>query len=425
MPCLKDFIEELRGRGLVLEVEEPVSRIYGASRLIWMHDEGPALLYRIRESQLKCVSNLANTRNKVMLALKARSLEEAYTRILEAEENRGRLREEAFTLRKTNLTLSDLPAVKFYEGDGGLYLTSAIITACLGEVCNASIHRMMVLGPQEAAVRMVPRHLYYLYRKAIGRGEELPAAVAVGVHPAVLLASAMSPPLGVFEYEVAAGLLGGELKIARTPIHDIPVPLEASVVMEGAFTGREAEEGPFVDLTGTYDHRRVQPVFQLEAVYLASNPLFHVILPGGSEHKMLMGFPREAAIWRSVSRVVPKVHGVRLTSGGGGWLHAVVSIDKAHSGDGKNAILAAFSAHPSLKHVIVVDGDINIDDPLDVEWALATRFQADRDLVIIKDARLSTLDPSGREGLGAKMGLDATMPLDRREAFRKARVPEG
>ncbi|RLI13848.1 UbiD family decarboxylase, partial [Candidatus Bathyarchaeota archaeon] len=150
------------------------------------------------------------------------------------------------------------------------------------------------------------------------------------------------------------------------------------------------------------------------------------ILPGGVEHKLFMGFPREAEIWKAVSAVVPAVRAVNLTAGGCGWLHAVVAIEKNVDGDAKNAILAAFSAHPSLKHVVVVDPDIDVYDPEQVEWAIATRFQADEDLVIIRGARGSTLDPSADQetGLTTKVGLDATIPigLDRR-AFSRARIP--
>ncbi len=128
-----------------------------------------------------------------------------------------------------------------------------------------------------------------------------------------------------------------------------------------------------------------------------------------------------------MKRVVPKVHGgVRLTEGGGAmWLHAVVSITKQHEGDGKNAILAAFAGHPSLKRVIVVDEDINIYDDREVEWAVATRFQPDRDLVIVPNARGgSSLDPpSAEKGLTAKWGgIDATKPLSREKEFERARV---
>ena len=139
-----------------------------------------------------------------------------------------------------------------------------------------------------------------------------------------------------------------------------------------------------------------------------------------------MGFHREAQIRRYVSRVVPKVKDVRLSFGGCGWLHAIISIEKSSEGDGKNAILAAFAAHPSLKHVVVVDSDIDIYDLNSVEWAIATRFQAHKDLVVIKNVRGSSIDPSIDEKklLTSKMGIDATKPLDKPQSlFMKALIP--
>jgi UbiD family decarboxylase len=139
-----------------------------------------------------------------------------------------------------------------------------------------------------------------------------------------------------------------------------------------------------------------------------------------------MGLPHEVLIWEAVSKVVPKIYAVNLSAGGSGWLHAVVSIEKQLDGDGKNALLAAFAAHPSLKHAVVVDSDIDVFDVSAVEWAVATRFQAGEDLVVIKNARGSTLDSSADQetGLTTKMGIDATRPLYKpREKFERARIP--
>jgi len=132
--------------------------------------------------------------------------------------------------------------------------------------------------------------------------------------------------------------------------------------------------------------------------------VYQGILPSRSEHRLLMGLPREALIWKSVSKVVPKVHAVNLSLGRSGWLHAIVSIEKQLEGDGKNALLAAFAAHPSLRHAVAVDSDIDVYDVSDVEWAIATRFQASEDLLIIKNAQGSTLDSSADQETGLTSG---------------------
>ena len=174
------------------------------------------------------------------------------------------------------------------------------------------------------------------------------------------------------------------------------------------------DEGPFIDLTGTLDFVRQQAVIEIDCVTHRRNPIYHALLPGRGEHKTLMGMPREPTIYSEVSRECD-CRNVFITPGGNSWLHAVVQIEKHHPDDGLNAIDAAFRGHTSLKHVVVVDTDINLFDVSEVEWAIATRFQADRDLVVRSDQPSSSLDPSATHVPGgktrtSKMGLDATIP---------------
>jgi UbiD family decarboxylase len=194
------------------------------------------------------------------------------------------------------------------------------------------------------------------------------------------------------------------------------VPAEAEFVLEGWITKELADEGPFVDLTGTYDLVRRQPIIEIQRITHRRDPLYHALLPGRLEHKLLMGMPREPTILAEVNKVARCLN-VHITPGGASWLHAVVQIAKQAPDDGRKAIAAALRGHASLKHVVVVDEDINIFDPHDVEWAIATRFQADRDLIVLADQPSSSLDPSahhvpGQKSRTAKMGLDATIPWD-------------
>ncbi|GAB6147968.1 UbiD family decarboxylase [Stetteria hydrogenophila] len=403
-------------------VEGEVEPEYGVTMLL--AGGGGPLVFRVRGAPLDAGGNVVSARERVLQALGASSDAEAYEKLLRAMSSPEPLRfTGAPTLREAPRGLLDAPAVRFYEGEGGPYLTASVFIACWRGVCNASVHRVMVKGERVGVVRVVPRHLWRLYREAVGEGRDLPVTVVLGVHPAVLLAAASSPRLGVFELGVASALLGG-LEVYESPVHGNPVPAGAGVVVEGWLTRETAPEGPFVDATGTLDKVREQPALRVEAAYYNPDGVSHVILPAGREHLMLMGFPREAQVWEAVSRVVPRVHAVRLTPASGGWLHAVIAIEKNHDGDAKNAILAAFAGHPSLKHVVVVSPDIDVDDPGDVEWAIATRFQADRDLVVVREARGSTLDPSAPEGFTTKLGLDATKPLGGGVEYEKAtRIP--
>jgi len=311
--------------------------------------------------------------------------------------------------------LLNLPFPLYYKNDGGRYLSSGIVCAEFEGKKNMSFHRMMVVDKTHFAARLVERHLYTMYKGSLAQGQDLRIAICIGVCPSLLLAAAVSEDYHTSELEIASALrknTTGE-EVATITLDGIEVPAFAEYVLVGRLTGESVPEGPFVDITGTYDNVRIQPLVRIEKVYHKDDPLMHVLLPGGYEHYLLMGLPRESTILKSVSQVVPRVNGARLTEGGCCWLHGVVSITKQREGDGKNAIMAAFSGHPSMKRVVVVDSDIDIYNDEEVEWALATRFQADRDLVVVSKARGSTLDPSS-DGLTTKMGLDATKPLDGR-----------
>ncbi len=316
--------------------------------------------------------------------------------------------------------LRRLPAIKYFKGDGGRYITAGVLIARLPwsdplnpESYNASIHRLMVKGRDKLVARVVPpRHTYLMWRECVDKGESLPVAIAIGVHPLVLFSSATRVPEGM-EFRYASAIMGG----LRLYIYgDMLIP-DAEVVILGRMVDRREEEGPFVDITGTYDKVRLEPVIEVEEVLMKDDPIFYSITPAGKEHQILMGIPYEPVIYRSVSRVC-KVINVVMTPGSRHYFHAVVQIKKETEGDGKNAIIAALAANPSLKGVIVVDDDIDVYSYEDVEYAIATRFQADRDLVVIKGARGSSLDPSA-DGTTAKWGIDATKKIGRERDFER------
>jgi len=199
------------------------------------------------------------------------------------------------------------------------------------------------------------------------------------------------------------------------------VPSSCDYVFEGKITFETAEEGPFVDITGTYDMVRDQPVIKIDKMWSCKDPIFHLLLPGGYDHFLLMGLPREPVILKTVRQAVPRVKNVRLTEGGCCWLNGVVSIAKNKEGDGVNAIMAAFSGHTSMKQVIIVDDDIDIFDDREVEWAVATRMQGDQ-IIKIPSAAGSSLDPSS-DTTTWKIGYDATIPLNKdRKLYEKAKV---
>jgi UbiD family decarboxylase len=322
------------------------------------------------------------------------------------------------TLPTKKPDLARLPIMHHFPKDAGKYLTSGIVFSLSEGVENAAIHRMQVLDDHRVAARLVEgRHTHVMLGKALAKGEKLPIAVTIGTHPAVTFASCTRVPPGM-ELGYAAELLGGEIRVRRCS-NGVLVP-DAEIVLEGYIGADVTDEGPFVDITGTYDPIRRQPVIEFTGMYTKPDFIYHGILPGGDEHKVLMGCPYEPKIYRAVTGVT-EVRNVVLTKGGCGYLHAVIQIRKSTQGDAKNAIMAAFAAHTSLKHVVVVDEDIDPTDPHDVEYAIATRVSGDRDIMVITGVRGSSLDPCQLEdGTNVKVGVDATMVLGREEDFRRA-----
>jgi 2,5-furandicarboxylate decarboxylase 1 len=314
-----------------------------------------------------------------------------------------------------------LPLTIFYAEKERRYTSATIFLVRDPETGrqNASFHRMMYLGGNRFSVRLVPRDLFNFFKKEQQNGKDTEVVVICGVHPAVSLAAATSYP-NLNELELANTYLAGKLECVK--IGGIDVPADTEVVMVGRLRHDEvAEEGPFVDITGTWDKIRREPVFEVDKMYLQDDPIWQVILPGWTEHRLLMGMTQEPRILNIVRNAVPSVKDVVLTRGGAGWLHAVVSISKRYEGEGKNAGLAALAAHPSLKRAIVVDDDIDITDQESVEWALATRLQPDEGIVFVRGARSSSLDPSSAGlGVATKWIVDTTIPLNRdRRDFEK------
>ncbi|MGQ9542693.1 MAG: UbiD family decarboxylase [Candidatus Bathyarchaeia archaeon] len=430
VPNLRELIRGLENRGEVKQISRRVLLKFEAAAIMKKYDGKQVLLFSDVEGHRNVLAGICGTRERVAYALGV-PLERLRPNLI------GALRQpeypivvEKYEAERELPNLRKLPILTHFERDAGPYMTSAIVSARLPgtNLENVSVHRLMVVDEKHLAIRIVPRHLYHICKKMREAGKNtLDVGIALGLHPAVLIAASSPAPLGVSEYAVANKLLNGTLKLAECRYVKARVPADSEIVIEGRILlDKEVDEGPFVDITGTYDIVRKQPLIEIESVICKEDFFYHALLPSGSEHGLLMGLPQEAKIEEAVSGVVPKVNDVSLTLGGCHWLHAVISIEKQTEGDGKNAILAAFAGHTSLKHVVIVDTDIDIHNPNEVEWAIATRFQGSRGLVIIRNARGSSLDASGdqRLNLTTKVGIDATCSLLKpKEKFERARIP--
>jgi UbiD family decarboxylase len=314
---------------------------------------------------------------------------------------------------EVEVDLDKLPILYHYPVDGGYYITSGIIIAEDPEYgLNASYHRLMQISKDKLVARILPRHLYEYIERGLRR-----FTICIGNTPETLIAGALSPELGVSELSIANAMK--EIKLVD---FDGLIATEAEIVLIAELTGEYHDEGPFIDITGTRDIVRRQPVVRIKRIHVRDNAFYHALLPAGYEHRFLMGFSREPIIYRELIKRGINVLDVHLTYGGVSWLHAVIKIRKIKDNDPLKAIETAFKAHKSLKLVIVVDEDIDIYDPSDVEWAIATRVQPDRDVFIYKDQIGSSLDPSADQltRKTSKWGIDATIPdVNRIDDFRR------
>ena len=261
---------------------------------------------------------------------------------------------------------------------------------------------------------------------ALKKNKNLEIAICIGNSISVLLAAATSLKKDENELGMANALENTPLVKCKTI--DLEVPADCEIVLEGEFTGEYVDEGPFLDLTETYDIVRSQPVIKIKHITTRKNPVYQALLPGKSEHKLLMGMPREPTIFKEVNKVC-KCLDVCITPGGCSWLHAVVKIEKGKPDDPVKAINACFEGHKSLKQCIIVDEDIDIRNPDSVESAIATRVQMDKDLYIFKDQKGSSLDLSSDLSSGkartTKVGIDATIPVGvDKSKFKKEGYPD-
>ena len=420
---MRDFLTDLDSTHELAHVRREVSRRYEIAGLSSRLDGKPILFDRIRESDgYRVATGVCGTRRLLARALEVEPGDLLPT-VLDSIENPKPFRTVDHApcqeVIEDEVDLYKLPILTHCENDGGPYVTAGIAVAHdLEYGYNASYHRLMLLGKDRVAARILPRHLDEFIRR--GNRE---VGIAIGNHPAFLFASAVSCEIGKSELAIANALK--ETSYVKCITVDSLVPADCEVVLEGVVTDELVDEGPFPDIVGAYDIVRRQRVIRISGVTHRKNPIYQAILPGGIEHMFLMGTPREATMFREVSKVCECLD-VRLTVGGSSWLHGVVRIRKRREDEPRKALEAAFKGHPSLKQAIVVDEDIDIEDPNAAEWAVATRTQMDMDLTLMPGELGSSLDPSADQVTRktCKVAIDATIPFGaKKDGFLKSTIP--
>ena len=424
----REFLEKLEKEGKLIKIKKPVSKDLEAAAILKKLDGKAVLFENIKESEFRVAGNVFSSKGLIASYFNVEQSEliklmiKALNNPTEPEVVDKAPCQEV-VVKENDVDLNKLPILKYTKIDGGNYITSGVFIARDPEYgLNASFHRCMQLDSKTFSVRVCERNLYEFLKR---NDNELKVAVCIGNSANVLLAGATSPAIGQFELKIANSL--APLKLVRASYADVLVPADSEFIIEGILTMNElADEGPFLDLTGTRDIVRKQPILKVKRITHRKQAIWHALLPAGNEHGLLMGMPREPTIYNEVSKVAKCIN-VNITQGGCSWLHAVVQIEKESDEQVKKVIEAAFKGHSSLKHVFVVDKDIDASDMQAVEWCLATRFQADKDLYLYPDQKGSSLDPSAEQPSRktCKAGFDLTIPSNReRKDFDKVKYED-
>ena len=432
MTDLRNYISLIKKSGDLKIIKKPVSVKYEIAGITAKVDGSFVVLFEnIKESKFNLVANLVGTRKRFSQAIgsdETKIHEKMISAIKKAKT--PKLVSSGKFMENKSKSISKIPIVTHFEKESGPFITSSIVYVKNPETGkqNSSFHRLMPIDNDHFSIRMVEgRHLHQCFNDAKKHGEDLKIAITVGVHPAVSIAGAYQAEWGVDEINIANSLLGGKLTLTKLPLTGLKVPSGTEIVMEGKILQDKTHPEWMVEMLQTYDHKRKQPIFELENLYFRNNPIFHDILSGFSEHRLLMGMPIESKLNGELKKAFPQTKQVSMTNGGCNWLHAVVQIKKKNDLDTKKIIKKTFQSHRSLKQVTVVDDDIDPNCSEAVEYAMATRFQADKDLIVLTNVRGSSLDPSSDQKnlLTSKMGIDATRSLSKRaEGFELAKIPK-
>ncbi|HZU07266.1 MAG TPA: UbiD family decarboxylase [Chloroflexota bacterium] len=320
-----------------------------------------------------------------------------------------------------------LPIVRHHEMDPAPYIDMAVAMRDPDSgAYNLAFLRTMYQGPRRLGLHMSPRHNWQIVRKHERRGEPTPCVIVVSHHPAFYLGALNVSPFGRDDYGVAGSLLDEPLRLvpSETWGEQFLVPADAELLIEGeVLPGVREVEGPFGEFTGYYGPQRVRWVIEVKAITGRHDAIYQDVFVGHRDVWTLGSFPKEGSLYNRIKGVVPGVRGVYLPISGTGRFHCYISIDKRVDGESKQAALIALGECDFIKHVVVVDADIDPYKEEQVLWAIATRVQADRDVDIIRHCKGNTLDPSQEDDImGAKMIIDATKPVGR-PFEERVRVP--
>lgn len=419
MQDLRSALARLDAAGQLLRVTRPLSWEYELAGVLWKLADGPTVVFENVEGyRTPVVGNLLNRRDKLGFALGLdagmvqRHVAAALTAPVPPVHVDDAPCQQVVHGGELDL-LAEYPVPAISERDGGRYISAGVLVSRHPESGhrNLAICRLQIHGPGRLGVYMAPTHSRAALEAHRAAGTSMPVAIALGLHPAIMVASQFLTPHE--ETDLAGALFGEPLQLARCTSVDLDVPAHSEIVLEGYIDPADVlDEGPFGEFPGSYAPRRPNPVIRLTAVTSRRDPMFQMIVGGRHpEHLVTGAIAREAGLFDAVRAVVPGTRQVQLTQGGSCRFHAVVSITKRFPGEGKLAMLSAFAAQDLIKHVTVVDDDIDAGDSDAVEWAVATRMRAHEDVLLVPGMKSNPVDQMSEGATITKLGIDATLPV--------------
>ncbi len=430
---LRDFIEELNRRGDLISVPHPLDTRYEISAVLseMGKKEAPAILFeRVRGHQLPVVGNLLGTRKRLALALgiDPEKLFEEFPKRMEKRLppvlTRDASPKEVVKKGRGLDLIKFLPILTHYARDSGPYITSGFSSARDPEtgVIGRGLHRMELRGKDRLGISLLNPPLSEIYGKYKRKQRRMEIATVIGMDPLIFIASILKAPTGMDKLSIAGGIRGKAVPMVKAENVDLEIPAFAEVLIEGYIDPKGKEEdGVLGESSGYYMGFSKSPTIQVTAVTFRKSAIYHAIVPWSLEVDNLLYLVHGLDFVPKMKREIPSIREIRLIPGTFG-AHAVISLDTENKGEIRRALSLALS-FTNIKKVIAVNTDINIQDDRELEWAMATRFQADKDLIVMANLRGQPIDPSSGDGfLTAKMGLDATKP--RPEGFEKVGVPE-
>ena len=424
---LENYIKKLSKENKIERFDKKISKNLEIAGVLKALEPTPAIFEKVKESEFRVAGNLFCTKEQIAdyFGIKTEKIIPTLTKAIENRNPPEAIKDAPCQeVIRDSVNLDDIPILVHNEVDGGPYISSGVVVASDPEFGqNLDFHRAMQIGKDRMVTRVVRGRDFH---KFLERNGEVDVAYCIGNTPEILIAAATSVETGVDELEIANAL--GPIRVTKAKTVDLMIPADSEFVLEGrVFLEEKADEGPFIDLTETVDVIRQEPIFEVKKITHRKTAIWQGLLPGRSEHKVLMGMPREPTVFRKVAERGVDVLDVNITPGGASWLHIAIKIRKRNEDDGIKALEGAFGGHRSAKHVWVYDDDIDIYNEQDREWALATRFQGDEDMLIKDREPGSSLDPSAEPGtkLTTKIGFDVTKPLVAKgKSFDRAEFPK-